>query len=87
MCDKTFSSCLIRGEFYLLPGWLINTNLALSSSLVAYHLANILPGSKRKKEEKPQPAVDRKLALLKLRDVACSGLREALWQDAEALSR
>ena len=51
------------------------------------HLANILPGSKRKKEEKPQPTVDRKLALLKLRDVACSGLREALWQDAEALSR
>lgn len=40
-------------------------------------------GSKRKKEEKPQPTVDRKLALLKLRDVACSGLREALWQDAE----
>ena len=59
-----------------------------------YHLANILPTScqhlarsKRKKEEKPQPTVDRKLALLKLRDVACSGLREALWQDAEALSR
>lgn len=51
------------------------------------YLANILPGSKRKKEEKPQPTVDRKLALLKLRDVACSGLREALWQDAEALSR
>ena len=61
----------------------------LSSILVSscQHLANILPGSKRKKEEKPQPTVDRKLALLKLRDVACSGLREALWQDAEALSR
>ncbi|CAJ1379935.1 unnamed protein product [Effrenium voratum] len=43
-------------------------------------------GSKKKKEEAPSIAVDRKLALLKLRDLAASrvgNVREALWQDEQ----
>lgn len=52
--------------------------------LTMFHFRLPKGSSKKKKEEKPQPTVDRKLALLKLRDVACSGLREAMWQDAEA---
>lgn len=50
-----------------------------------------LRGKKKKKEKeeskgkptKPPIHVDRKLALLKLRDVASTGLREVLWRDEE----
>jgi len=50
-----------------------------------------LRGKKKKKEKeeskgkptKPPIHVDRKLALLKLRDVASTGLREVLWSDEE----
>lgn len=68
-----------------MPAWLRNDEerRQLFAALRSTPPPEPVRGSKRKKEEKPQPTVDRKLALLKLRDVACSGLREALWQDAE----
>ncbi|CAK9107315.1 Uncharacterized protein SCF082_LOCUS50038 [Durusdinium trenchii] len=54
-----------------------------SVSLAQHSKVDEQASSKKKKEEKPQPTVDRKLALLKLRDVASSSLREVLWQDSE----
>lgn len=47
------------------------------------HTERILGGKKNQKE-KHQPTAERKLALLKMRDIASSALREALWKDNEA---
>lgn len=68
-----------------MPAWLRNEEerRQLFAALRSVPQEPVRGSSKKKKEEKPQPTVDRKLALLKLRDVACSGLREAMWQDAE----
>ena len=44
-------------------------------------------GGKKNQKEKHQPTAERKLALLKMRDIAASALRDALWKDNEACEK